>query len=204
MASYLGFSVVNPYQSRSLRFYDPVRGHTGVDLAAPFNSPLTFPVPFTVLAIRRQEEMGLVLYAEDAEGHVLVFAHLESTAVQEGQRVEPETVFARSGNSGTATTGAHLHFEIIAQTPEEGSEHMVRNELVYKGYNIDPIRYLDGLTTLPPDPHWSKEAMKWAQRTGILELQRNPLESVTWGEFIEVLYKYDQSKGTVDSSHRAE
>lgn len=186
MDFYLGFPVTNPYRSHSRREYDPLRGHTGVDLGAPLNSSVSFPIGLKILELREQPQMGKVLYAEDANGNVLVFAHLNAFLVQEGDLVEAGTVLARSGNTGSVTSGAHLHFEVIVKKPELGGEEMFRAELPYKGYNIDPLGYLRSVT---PEVHWSDAAMEWAVQEGLLEQKRPHDQTVTWGELVEVLYK---------------
>ncbi|QQR55152.1 M23 family metallopeptidase [Candidatus Peregrinibacteria bacterium] len=188
MDTYLGFRVTNPYRSRSRKEYDPTRGHTGVDLGARLGSDLTFPIPFKVLTLREQPQMGKVLYGQDVEGNILVFAHLSEFLVKAGDSVKAGSVFARSGNTGSVTSGPHLHFEVLAAQPEAGGEVMRRTELVYKGYNIDPLAYLKKVTV---PPHWSDKAMDWAQQRGLIQEKRSPTQAVTWGELVEVLYKWE-------------
>jgi len=54
----------------------------------------------------------LVLNCGDDEPS-FVYAHLNRFHVKQGDRVKKGQVIADSGNSGTATTGAHLHVEAI-------------------------------------------------------------------------------------------
>ena len=58
------------------------------------------------------------------DGLVTMYAHLSSTLVRVGQRVERGRLIAHAGCTGSCT-GAHLHFEV----------HM-------GGRPVDPARYL--------------------------------------------------------------
>ncbi|QQR54779.1 M23 family metallopeptidase [Candidatus Peregrinibacteria bacterium] len=137
---YFGYPLVNPFQNEG-DFYDPIKGHTGIDIAMPLNTPLAMPVPLRAVDIRVQNEMGNCLYVEDAWGNILVFAHLNAILPEVGTMIKADEVFAHSGNTGTATRGPHLHFEIIAQEAEIGHEIMTRTLGNYSGYNIDPVSY---------------------------------------------------------------
>lgn len=141
---YFGDTITNPFQDKG-DFYDPVKGHTGIDLGTPVGTPISLPVPLRVVDILVQNEMGNVLYTKDAWGNILVFAHLSEILVDEGDIIKADQVFAKTGNSGKATTGPHLHFEIIAEEPQAGYEIMTRSLGNYRGYNIDPLSYWETL-----------------------------------------------------------
>ncbi len=138
---YFGYRLSNPFQAKG-DFYDPVKGHTGIDIAAPEGTPLSMTVPLRVVDIRQQNEMGTCLYAEDAWGNILVFAHLNEILTTEGALIKADEIFAKTGNTGTATKGPHLHFEILSEEPEMGYEIMTRSLGNYSGYNINPVDYL--------------------------------------------------------------
>lgn len=175
---YFGHSVVNAFRSQIPRgFYDPIKGHTGVDLDLPLGSPVSLPIEMTVVGVMDQPEMGLTLYMRDSQGLILVFAHLSHILVHVGDSVAPETVLALSGNSGRATTGAHLHFEVIAPTPEVGLEMMQRQLGAFSGFNIDPVKYLDSIYS-----HWADSALSWAATHDLIRKPKSPNAPVTWGE----------------------
>lgn len=141
---YFGHRLSNPFQAKG-DFYDPVKGHTGIDLATPEGTPLSMTVPLRVVDIRQQNEMGTCLYVQDAWGNVLVFAHLNEIFPTEGALIKADEVFARTGNTGTATKGPHLHFEILSTEAEVGYEIMTRTLGNFSGYNINPVDYLSEL-----------------------------------------------------------
>jgi hypothetical protein len=144
---YEEYPLWNKFRSHTPRgFYDPFKGHTGTDTGTPIGTELSIPTETTVAKTSVQNEMGKTIYLTDKDGNILVFSHLSEFLMGQGDRVPSNTVFALSGNSGSATTGAHVHFEVISQTPQEGAEMMTRSLNGFSGYNIDPVIYLESLS----------------------------------------------------------
>lgn len=184
---FFGYEVINGFRShRPKGFYDPKKGHTGIDIDCPVGTELTLPGTFTVRSIRKQKEMGLVLYLEDTDGSILVFAHLSETLVKVGDTVQGQ-VFAKTGNTGSATTGPHLHFEIISKLPEAPNNDMTRTLGEFKGFNIDPERYLQRVY------RESTDGLKWLKTNEIIFGDHLPSDPVTYGEF-ELMAKRLTSK----------
>jgi murein DD-endopeptidase MepM/ murein hydrolase activator NlpD len=187
--NYFGFPITNGYQA-SGRFYDSVRGHTGVDIGTPSGTGLSLPIGVRVASIKVQSQMGLTLYLEDDQGLILIFAHLSQVLVNVDSVLAPGVAFAKTGNSGSATTGPHLHFEVIGSLAEAGQEHMKRNVGGFSGYNHDPIPYLDGLKaieTKPDEPHWAEADFEWMKERGYISGTHDLDEAVTWAELSTVL-----------------
>ena len=101
-------------------------GHTGNDEAAPVGTPVyaagdgveiyagTFDGTYAdnLLWLLNFGGNILVLDCGDTEP-TFVYAHLHNFKVGRGTRVRKGQLIADSGNSGTRTTGAHLHIECI-------------------------------------------------------------------------------------------
>ncbi len=95
------------YESRGYSLF-----HSGVDLVAPIGTTVEAIMPGSVEA---------VIYDSGGYGtHVIVkhdgeleslYAHLSHVLVKEGDKVDLDTVLAKSGNTGNST-GPHLHLEI--------------------------------------------------------------------------------------------
>lgn len=98
--------------------------HRGVDLLAQVGSAVHAPAAARVDKVFHEDDGGLVLrlalqrpdggYAAetttgDDSGLLVTFAHLQDAAVKEGDVVGAGQLVARSGNSGRATSGPHLH-----------------------------------------------------------------------------------------------
>ena len=180
----LSFPIINPFRSKvPAGFYDPIKGHTGIDLGTPEGTPITLAVGVTVRTVLEQPQMGTTLYVEDNAGNILVFAHLSRVDVTVGTRALPNQVLALTGNTGSATTGPHLHFEIIAPEPEPGLEMMSRTLGGFSGYNIDPVPYLDDIPVEETPAHWADEALGWMLEHEIITQSKDPNATVTLGEF---------------------
>jgi murein DD-endopeptidase MepM/ murein hydrolase activator NlpD len=136
--------IVNGYRvKRSV--YHPTRGHSGIDTNHRYEN-LPSPVTGKVLEILHQTQMGLTLYIEDAWSAVHVFSHLEKVYPKVGDWVGRQDIIALTGNTGSVSTGPHLHFEIVCRTPFRPKDKiMIREGLPYKGYNTEPISYLKAL-----------------------------------------------------------
>jgi murein DD-endopeptidase MepM/ murein hydrolase activator NlpD len=118
-----------------------------------------------VLKIAKQEEMGNTIYIEDAWGAIHAFAHFTSFDLLEGHKVKRGDIIGRTGNTGTATTYRHVHYEVITKKLHNPKEdyHLVRKLFNFTGYNTDPIKYLkelyafhgvDWKTGLQAPGHW--------------------------------------------------
>lgn len=86
-------------------------GHDGVDIGCPGGSEVFAMAPGTVKEVNYHynRPYGVNLRIESPGGYVHIYAHLRSIEVAKGEDVTRGQVVARSGNTGTSTTGAHLH-----------------------------------------------------------------------------------------------
>lgn len=85
--------------------------HEGVDIAAPFETPLAALTGGTVKEVG-YEDSGyghyvLVAYGDDCE---YLYAHCSAIGVEMGERVEPGETIAFVGSTGRST-GNHVHIE---------------------------------------------------------------------------------------------
>lgn len=181
------YPLSNKFRSKLPKnFYDPVKGHSGLDYVCPIGTEVSIPTELVFLETLKQPEMGLVAYAMDKDGNVHVFAHLSSVKSKSGDKLHANSVFALSGNSGKKTTAPHVHYEIIAKNPELGNEICTRQLGKYSGYNIDPVKFLEKNTF--PD-HWSDTSMQWLKEHDIISFVRHHSEVPTWGELSVSLHK---------------
>ena len=173
-----GFRIVSPYGYRT----DPITGeadcwHGGVDLVGNDRNVRAVRSG-TVLRSRmapdlkngdRTWEWGNYVSVAGDDGMMIYYCHLASRAVEAGQRVSAGQILGIEGTTGRST-GIHLHFE-------------VRD---YNAQQIDPCAYLGipnqvGYIWTPPSPEpedppwiaqahdWSREAVDWCVRRGILK-----------------------------------
>ena len=85
--------------------------HPGVDFDLPESSPIR--ASLAGIVVRKEFHPGMGNTLAIRLGNIyLLYAHLKDFCVDLGQIVRPKQLIAYSGNTGTATTGAHLHFEL--------------------------------------------------------------------------------------------
>jgi len=104
--------------------------HTGLDISDG-TRPGTTPVyPFksgtVTQVIHSSTGLGNHIIIDHGDGVTSVYAHLNSTSVQPGQVVNKSVVLGMEGTTG-ASTGTHLHFEIMVN-----------------GQYVDPLAYVGG------------------------------------------------------------
>lgn len=87
--------------------------HTGIDIAAPWGTPVEAPADGTVIYAGQMPANGLLLIVNHVNGFSTTYSHLSSYAVRVGEQVRRGQVIARVGNTGWST-GPHLFFEVRA------------------------------------------------------------------------------------------
>lgn len=109
---------------------DPIPGvfasrnwHPGLDFGAPAGTNVLACGDGVVTWSAYDKGGGNYVCIDHGNGLVSRYFHLSRSLVTKGQVVSQGTVIALSGNTGTWTTGAHLHFEILlngkTQDPEK-------------------------------------------------------------------------------------
>ncbi|MDR7417261.1 MAG: peptidoglycan DD-metalloendopeptidase family protein, partial [Armatimonadota bacterium] len=98
------------------------RMHTGVDIAAPWGSPVRAASPGTVIYTGWFGGYGKIVLVDHGGGVSTLYGHLSAILVSPGQRVPAGALLGRVGSTGY-TTGPHLHFEVR-----------------FRGRPVDPLR----------------------------------------------------------------
>lgn len=179
--------ILNKFKSHTPKgFYDAVKGHSGIDLACPMGTSLSLPVETQVMDVKQQKEMGLTLYLAWKQ-YILVFAHLSVSHGPAGAKKAADTEFARTGNSGSKTTGAHLHFECISKTPDPRYKEMTRTLGEFKGFNVDPMDVLAEMQT--PEVSDAQKAYEWMKTNEILTKDHQLDSKVTIGTLSLVCFR---------------
>jgi murein DD-endopeptidase MepM/ murein hydrolase activator NlpD len=100
---------------------DPFNGegafHSGLDISAPYGTPVIAPADGVVTFADFSNGYGRLLKLEHGHGISTRYGHLSGFAVRPGQSVKRGQVIAYVGATGRATS-PHLHYEVrIGETP---------------------------------------------------------------------------------------
>ena len=106
--------------------YDIKEKHFAVDVVVEENTPVKATADGTVIFVEWTVETGYVLIVEHSNELISIYKHNGSVTKEQGDLVKAGEVIALSGNTGSLTTGPHLHFELWS-----------------KGYPINPTNFID-------------------------------------------------------------
>ena len=88
------------------------RGHEGVDMFAPYGTPLYAVADGYIYRVYTNPLGGLAINLIDDDGNMYYYAHLSADYVEDGQKVEVGQVIGAVGDSGNARgTPPHLHWQ---------------------------------------------------------------------------------------------
>ena len=119
-----------------MHFFTPVKGvitegydpalHPYVDIAAPEGTAVNAIADGTVIYTGWSEETGHTIQLQHDSDIISIYKHNNKLIKNVGDKVKAGTPIALVGNTGSLTTGPHLHFE-----------------LWYKGESIDPTNHIN-------------------------------------------------------------
>ncbi len=119
------------------------RSHHGVDIFARRGTPVVASVAGRVNRVDETSLGGKVLWLRDERmSRNLYYAHLDSQAATNGQRVEVGDTLGFVGNTGNArTTPPHLHFGIYARGPTDPDPYLRPSGRSLAALDVDRTRY---------------------------------------------------------------
>jgi murein DD-endopeptidase MepM/ murein hydrolase activator NlpD len=100
---------VNGYISRE---FDPDRGHYGIDIVVKDGTPVYASAGGFVVFSGYTNNYGNIIILNHSDGYLSLYKHCSVILKKDRELVKQGELIAQSGNSGLATTGPHLHFEI--------------------------------------------------------------------------------------------
>lgn len=93
------------------------RFHRGIDLGAPYGSPVVSAKAGVIETAGDMDGYGLTVVVRHKDGQQTLYAHLSGIYVQPGETVKQGQLIGLVGSTGNST-GPHLHFELHELTPE--------------------------------------------------------------------------------------
>ena len=100
--------------------------HYGIDITLPENSPIYSVSAGRVIFSEWTTETGYVIIIEHLNGLISSYKHNSSLSKSQGEYVSRGEVIGFSGNTGSLTSGPHLHFE-----------------LWFEGEPVDPLSFIE-------------------------------------------------------------
>ncbi len=95
--------------------FDYENKHFGVDISMDEKSPVHSISEGIVIFAEWTSETGFVIIIEHLNGLTSIYKHNSSLVKAQGDRTETGEIIAFTGNTGSLTTGPHLHFELWYQ-----------------------------------------------------------------------------------------
>ncbi len=89
---------------------EDIEFHTGIDLHAKINTEVTALFHGKVAFVGFSETLGNYIILNHGKGIRTIYGHLNNSCVSNYQEVKQYDIIAYSGNTGSRTTGPHLHF----------------------------------------------------------------------------------------------
>ncbi len=101
-----------PVQGIITQFFEPSKGHMGIDYGVKVNTPVYATAGGIVTFADYTIDYGYTIIIQHSNNYTSIYKHCESLLKRERDVVLQGELIALSGNSGKKTTGPHLHFEI--------------------------------------------------------------------------------------------
>ena len=112
-----------PIQGIVTNKFNKQQSHYGIDIVAKDRTPIKAITRGTVLLADWSVETGWVIAIQHYSNEISIYKHCAVLFKKVGDTVQVGDVIALMGNSGSMSTGSHLHFELwghgVAQDPED-------------------------------------------------------------------------------------
>lgn len=99
--------------------------HEGIDISAPFGSPVAAAADGVVTLAELNAGLGNAVAIDHGYGFVSRYGHLSGILVREGDKVKAGQKIGLVGSTGRST-GPHLHYEVAVN-----------------GFKVNPMKYLN-------------------------------------------------------------
>jgi Membrane-bound metallopeptidase len=105
-------SFIKPTAGFISRNFDPEKGHMGIDFVVKTGTPVYVSANGFIIFANYTVKDGNMIIVSHPGNYISVYKHCSSLLKKERDSVVQGELIALSGNTGTITTGPHLHFEI--------------------------------------------------------------------------------------------
>ncbi len=123
-----GVVFVNPAKGFITRGFIPSEGHFGVDYSLDVGTPVFAAASGLVIFADYTIDYGNTIIIRHRNGFLTFYKHCSVLLKKEREKVRQGEIIALSGNTGTKTTGPHLHFEIWKNGKPVNPENFLINQ----------------------------------------------------------------------------
>ena len=103
--------ITSPFGPRRHPIFGVRSMHSGIDLAAPYGTPVKASEGGLVIYSGWYGGYGKVVIVDHSQGYSTLYAHLSTVKAKVGDRIKQNQTLGYEGSTGYAT-GPHLHFEV--------------------------------------------------------------------------------------------
>lgn len=122
--------ITSPFGYRSDPFTGATKWHSGIDIGTRMGTDLHAANGGTVVGVSYEYSGGYYIVIDHGGGYSSRYFHLSAQYVTVGETVSRGEVIGKTGMSGAAVTGPHLHFEMRIKNFDTGVTQAV-NPLLY-------------------------------------------------------------------------
>jgi murein DD-endopeptidase MepM/ murein hydrolase activator NlpD len=129
------FRLESPFGSRTDPFNRRQAFHSGIDLSAPFKTPVMVTAPGRVVFAGSKDEYGRMVEIDHGMGISTRYAHLHRITVTMGQKLKKGDQIGLLGSTGRSS-GPHVHYEVLVNGVPHDPEKFLqagKNVLYIKG-----------------------------------------------------------------------
>ncbi len=138
--------ITSPYGWRIHPIYGDLRFHYGLDIGVDEGTVVVAPLAGRVTVVEWSDSVGNTIEIDHGGGFTTRYCHLKTGGIRVavGANVLQGQPIALSGNTGSLSTGAHLHFEVYNFNDASRAPYPFY-------YTIDPLSWL-GSSVESPQP----------------------------------------------------
>jgi murein DD-endopeptidase MepM/ murein hydrolase activator NlpD len=103
---------IPPTRGLIINRFNPAQNHFGVDMVTEIGQPVVAIMGGTVTFANWTSDTGYVIQVQHENNYLSLYKHNAELLKRTGDIVKAGEAIAIVGNSGTLTTGPHLHFEL--------------------------------------------------------------------------------------------
>ncbi len=124
------YEIVSPFGARVDPFKSRPSFHTGLDMDAPYSSPVYSAASGTVIYAGWLVDYGKAVEIDHGFGIVTLYGHLRRSLVFAGQSVTAQAEIGLVGTTGRST-GPHVHYEVrVDGQPQDPQKFMALARLL--------------------------------------------------------------------------